>query len=145
MDADLSHDPKDIHLLLEAAETHDLVIGSRYVQGVNVVRWPFGRLLLSYLANLYVRWVTGMEIRDCTSGFRCFKRAVLDRMDLTRITSNGYAFQIEMVYRALREGFQVREVPIIFWGRTFGKSKLSGTIIWEALFLPWKIRLGLVR
>lgn len=145
MDADLSHNPKDIPKLLAAAETQDLVIGSRYVPEGGIAHWSMGRLLLSYFANLYVRWMTGMKIRDCTSGFRCFKKSVLERVQLDRVVSNGYAFQIEMVYRTLREGFRVGEIPIIFLGRSTGKSKLSGKVIREAFFLPWKIRLGLIR
>jgi len=145
MDADLSHDPKDISRMLETAEHFDLVIGSRYVQGGRIVHWPIHRLLLSYLANLYVRWITGIKIIDCTSGFKCFKRSVLERIPLAQVVSNGYAFQIEMVYRTLKEGFRVGEVPIVFWDRTAGKSKLSGKIIWEAVLLPWRIRAGLVR
>jgi dolichol-phosphate mannosyltransferase len=145
MDADLSHDPRAIPKLIEAAEADDLVIGSRYVPEGGIAHWPTGRLLLSYCANLYVRWVTGMKIRDCTSGFRCFKAAVLERIRLDRVISNGYAFQIEMVYRVLRAGRRVGEVPIIFQGRSTGKSKLSGKVIREAILLPWKIRLGLIR
>ena len=145
MDADLSHDPKDIPKLLAQAETDDLVIGSRYIRGVSVVQWSIGRLLLSYMANLYVRSITGIKTKDSTSGFRCFRRAVLEGVHLTQVVSNGYAFQIEMVYRVLKEGFRVREVPIVFWGRTSGRSKLSRRIIREAILLPWKIRLGLVR
>lgn len=145
MDADFSHDPKDIPKLLEAAETYDLVIGSRYIEGISVVNWSFRRLFLSFMANHYVRLITGMKIKDSTSGFRCFKRPVLERIHLDQVISNGYAFQIEMVYRVLREGFRVCEIPIIFWGRASGKSKLSGKVIREAVLLPWKIKFKLVR
>jgi dolichol-phosphate mannosyltransferase len=145
MDADLSHDPRDIPKLIAAAERDDLVIGSRYVRGGGIAHWSMGRLLLSYCANLYVRLMTGLKIRDSTSGFRCFNRSVLERIGLDRVDSNGYAFQIEMAYRTLSEGFRIVEVPIIFLGRSTGKSKLSRKIIWEALFLPWKILLGLIR
>jgi dolichol-phosphate mannosyltransferase len=145
MDADLSHDPKDIPRLLSAVESHDLVTGSRYIPGGGVVRWPIHRLALSYLANLYVRWVTGIKIRDCTAGFKCFRRSVLEGIPLDRVVSNGYAFQIEMAYRVWKEGCRVKEVPITFWERTSGRSKLSGKVIWEAILLPWKIRLGRIR
>jgi dolichol-phosphate mannosyltransferase len=145
MDADLSHDPMCIPKLLAAAESHDLVIGSRYIREGGIAHWSMGRLLLSYCANLYVRLMTGMNVHDCTSGFRCFKKSILERIPLDRVISNGYAFQIEMAYRVLRAGHRVGEVPIIFQGRSTGKSKLSRKIIWEALFLPWKIWTGLIR
>jgi dolichol-phosphate mannosyltransferase len=141
MDADFSHDPKDIKKLHKAVlNGSDLSIGSRYVQGVNVINWPMQRLLLSYYANKYSRIVTGLKINDCTGGFKCFKRKVLESIDLNSITSNGYSFQIEMNFKAWKKGFKLTEVPIIFMDRVEGTSKMSKKIVWEAIFMVWKLR-----
>jgi dolichol-phosphate mannosyltransferase len=140
MDADFSHDPRYISDFREAIEGNDLVIGSRYVKGVNVVNWPMGRLLLSYLANLYTRVITGLPIHDATSGFKCFRREVLESINLTEIISDGYCFQIEMTFRAWRKGFRVAEIPIVFVERHSGTSKMSKHIIWEAIWKVWWFR-----
>ena len=141
MDADFSHDPQYVRSLLRAIEDHDLVIGSRYVKGVNVVNWPMTRLLLSYFANVYTMAVTGMPVHDATSGFKCFRRKVLESIDLGRVISDGYCFQIEMTFRAWRKGFRIVEVPIVFTDRTSGASKMSKSIIWEAIWKVWWFRL----
>lgn len=141
MDADFSHDPKDLTRFIEAIEDHDLVIGSRYVSGVNVINWPMSRLLLSWFANVYTRVITGMPVKDATGGYKCFRADVLRRIDLTRIRSNGYAFQIEMNYRAWRNRARVLEIPIIFVDRVAGVSKMSKNIVFEAAFLVWKLKL----
>lgn len=140
MDADFSHDPKEIPNFLEAIELYDLVLGSRYIKGVNVVNWPLKRLLLSYFANMYTRIITGISVRDSTGGFKCFRRQVLEGIDLNNIKSNGYAFQIEINFKAWKKGFRLKEIPIIFIDRVFGQSKLSKKIMWEAIFLVWKLR-----
>jgi len=140
MDADFSHDPKEIPKFLEAIENYDLVLGSRYIKGVNVVNWPLRRLLLSYFANVYTRVITGMPVQDATGGFKCFRREVLEALDFSQVGSNGYAFQIEMSYRAWKKGFRIREIPIIFIDRVYGVSKLSKKIMWEAVFMIWKLR-----
>jgi dolichol-phosphate mannosyltransferase len=140
MDADFSHDPKDINTLLEAAETYDVVIGSRYIQGVNVVNWPLSRLLLSMGASLYTRIITGLPVRDCTSGFKCYRRKVLESIKLDRIESDGYSFQIEMKFRAWKKGFSLYEVPIIFTDRVAGSSKMSKRIVREAIWMVWKLK-----
>ncbi len=142
MDADFSHDPKEVPNFLKAIETNDLVLGSRYIKGVNVVNWPLRRLLLSYFANMYTRIVTGLPIQDATGGFKCFRREVLEKIDLDTIESNGYGFQIELSFKAWKKGFRVKEIPIIFVDRQFGESKLSKNIMWEAIFLVWKLRLS---
>lgn len=142
MDADFSHDPKYLPDFLEAIETSDLVIGSRYVSGVNVINWPMSRLILSYSANLYTRIITGLPIRDCTGGFKCFRRAVLEGIDFGTARSDGYAFQIELNYRAQRKGYRIREIPIVFVDRLQGTSKMSKAIIWEAIWMVWRLRLG---
>jgi dolichol-phosphate mannosyltransferase len=142
MDADFSHDPKYIPALLEAIASCDLVIGSRYVSGVNVVNWPLSRLILSYSANVYTRLVTGLPIRDSTGGFKCFRRATLEAIGFETARSDGYAFQIEMNHRAHIAGFRVREIPIVFVDRLQGTSKMSKTIIWEAIWMVWRLRLG---
>lgn len=141
MDADFSHDPKDLLRLLEEIANYDLVIGSRYIQGVNVINWPMSRLLLSWFANLYTRVITGMPVADATGGFKCFRSDVLRKIDLTKIRSNGYAFQIEMNYKAWRSGARVHEIPIIFMDRVHGVSKMSKNIVYEAAFLVWKLKL----
>ncbi len=143
MDADFSHNPLDLCRLYEACRLNaDVVIGSRYIKGVNVVNWPLSRVLLSYFASLYVRWITGMDIKDTTAGFICYKRHVLEAIPLQKIKFVGYAFQIEMKYRAYVKNFKILEIPIIFTDRTKGSSKMSGGIIKEAilgvLLLRWK-------
>lgn len=141
MDADHSHNPKDIPQMLEKAQSHDLVIGSRYLTGVNVINWPFPRLLLSLSANWYTRLITRMPVHDCTSGFKCFRRKVLETIDLERISSDGYSFQIEMTYKAWRRGFSIVEYPIIFVDRTKGTSKMSHKVMLEATWMVWRLRL----
>ena len=140
MDADLSHDPKAIPQLLDGMDRSDLVIGSRYIEGISVVNWTMRRLLLSYAANIYVRWITGLKVNDSTSGFKCFKRNVLESIDLNKVRSNGYAFQIEMNCRVQQKGYKISEIPIIFWGRNSGQSKLSGSVVLEAVLGVWKFR-----
>lgn len=141
MDADFSHDPNELKNLLKKAEECDLVIGSRYVSGVNVVNWPMRRLLLSYMANVYTRLITGMPVRDATGGFKCYRRKVLESIDLDAIHSNGYAFQIETNFLAWKKGFRVCEIPIVFVDRRVGVSKMSKNIIYEAAWLVWKLKL----
>ncbi len=141
MDADFSHDPKVIRTFFEEIEKYDLVIGSRYITGVNVINWPMQRLLLSYFANTYTRVITGMPVRDATGGFKCFRRKVLESIDLSKIRSNGYAFQIEMNFKAYKKGFKIKEVPIIFVDRVEGSSKMSKKIVREAIFMVWKLRI----
>lgn len=142
MDCDFSHDPKDIPRLLEAAQTHDLVIGSRYIDGIRIINWPMNRLLLSYFAGVYVRLITGLNVLDTTGGFKCFKRSALKSLDLNKIFSNGYSFQIELNFKIQASGFKIKEVPIVFTERRLGESKMSGGIIKEAVFgvLMLKIR-----
>jgi dolichol-phosphate mannosyltransferase len=141
MDADFSHDPDHLPEFLEAAKNADFVLGSRYLDGkVTVMNWPITRLLLSYGANIYARVVTGMKLWDATGGFKCFHRRVLAAIDLDDVRSNGYAFQIEMSYRAMRRGFKPIEIPIVFADRTEGESKMSGHIVWEAIFMVWRLR-----
>lgn len=146
MDADLSHNPDDLPRLIDACKQDaDLAIGSRYCNGVNVINWPIKRLLLSYCANLYTRVVTRMPVKDATAGFKCFKREVLESMNLDRIKSSGYSFQIEMNFRAWKKGFTLQEVSIIFVERSEGHSKMSKAIVWEAVFMVWKLKfLGLL-
>ncbi len=136
MDADFSHNPNDLQKLYEACENDgaDMAIGSRYVKGVNVVNWPLSRVLLSYFASIYVKLITGMKIHDATAGFICYRKEVLEQINLDKIKFVGYAFQIEMKYRAYCKGFKIKEVPIIFTDRTKGQSKMSNTIIKEAVF-----------
>jgi len=136
MDADFSHNPADLERLYEACHSNgaDLAIGSRYVTGVNVVNWPLSRVLLSYFASVYVRMITGMKIMDATAGYICYRRSVLEKINLDRIKFIGYAFQIEMKYRAFAKKFVIQEVPVIFTDRTKGQSKMSGAIIKEAIF-----------
>ena len=141
MDADFSHNPKELLNFLLKIQEYDLVIGSRYIRGVSVVYWPFRRLLLSYFANLYTRVVTGLPVKDATSGFKCYRRAVLESINLTEIRSNGYAFQIEMNFKAWKKGFTLCEIPIIFVDRDKGESKMSKNIVYEAAFMVWKLKL----
>jgi len=141
MDADFSHNPDDIPRFLEELRTNDVVIGSRYSNGVNVVNWPMRRLILSYGANLYTRIITGMSIKDATGGFKGFRAEALRKIDFKEIHSNGYAFQIEMNYRLWKAGAKIKEIPIIFIDRTSGTSKMSRSIVYEAVFLVWKLKL----
>ena len=141
MDADLSHDPKDIPRLVENLVENDLVIGSRYVQGVSVVNWPIRRLILSYGANMYSRFITGMPINDGTGGFKAWRGSLLDNINFDQVRSQGYSFQIEMNFRAWRLSAAIKEVPIIFIDRTIGESKMSTTIMYEAIWMVWRLRL----
>ncbi len=146
MDADFSHAPERLPEFLKAIQTADLVIGSRYQNGqVNVVNWPMGRLFLSYSANIYARRVTGLQIFDATGGFKCFRRRVLESIDLDDIKSNGYAFQIEMTVRAWKKGFRIIEIPIVFVDRTEGSSKMSKKIVREAVWMVWRLRWWSIR
>ncbi len=141
MDADFSHNPERLPEFLEAIKEADLVLGSRYQDGhVNVVNWPMSRLFLSYAANIYARGVTGLPIFDATGGFKCFRRNVLESIDLNSVKSNGYAFQIEMSFRAWKQGFRLFEIPIIFVDRTEGVSKMSKKIAREAFWMVWRLR-----
>jgi dolichol-phosphate mannosyltransferase len=139
MDADLSHDPVQIPALIAASDQHDVVIGSRYVPGGTIVNWPLRRRLLSRFANLYVRAVTRLVVRDCTSGYRCWRREALASLPLDRLTSDGYAFLVEMLYAAARRGCRLTEVPITFVERRRGESKLSHDVILESAIAPWRI------
>jgi dolichol-phosphate mannosyltransferase len=141
MDADFSHNPEDIPRFLEEIHNYDLVIGSRYVSGVNVVNWPLKRLILSYGANLYTRIITGMPVHDATGGFKCFRAEALKKIDLSKIKSNGYGFQIEMNFRLWKSGARLKEIPIIFIDRRSGVSKMNKKIIYEAIFLVWKLKI----
>ncbi len=142
MDADFSHDPAHLTQFLSAIENADLVLGSRYLDGrVSVVNWPISRLLLSYFANMYARWVTGLPVWDSTGGFKCFRRSVLEAIDFTGVHSNGYAFQIEMSFRAWKKRFRIVEIPIVFVDRTEGTSKMSKAIVREAIWMVWWLRL----
>tara|TARA_Y100000590_G_scaffold454552_1_gene601559 strand:- start:827 stop:1540 length:714 start_codon:yes stop_codon:yes gene_type:complete len=136
MDADLSHNPDDIPSLVSQSSDNDLVIGSRYKSGVNVVNWPMSRLILSYLANIYAKLVIGYNVKDFTGGFKCINSSVLKAIDIDNIKSEGYAFQIEVNFEAISNGFNFLEVPIVFHDRVIGKSKLNRGIIWEAI---WKV------
>ncbi len=142
MDADLSHNPEDIPRILEWAKEkeYDLVIGSRYLSGVNVINWPLSRLILSIFANWYTRTITGMPIRDCTSGFKCFRRRVLESIDLDQIKSDGYSFQIELHFLAWKKKFRIKEVPIIFIDRESGSSKMSRRVMVEAAIMVWRLK-----
>jgi len=141
MDADLSHNPEEIPAMLDLLQTHDVVIGSRYCDGISVVRWPLRRLILSYGANLYTRIVTGMPIKDGTAGFKVWRRTVLETIDLSQVKSQGYSFQIEMHFRAWQKGFRIAEHPIIFIDRTIGESKMSRSIMIEAVFMVLRLRM----
>jgi dolichol-phosphate mannosyltransferase len=142
MDADFSHDPAHLKDFLTAIATADVVLGSRYLGGrVTVVNWPMGRLVLSYCANIYARWITGLRIWDLTGGFKCFRRHVLEALDLSQVRSNGYAFQIEMSVRAWRKGFKLAEIPIVFVDRMEGQSKMSKAIVREAVWMVPRLRL----
>ena len=140
MDADFSHDPDAIGDFLEAAVDADIVLGSRYLHGVTVVNWPLSRLILSFLANLYTRTVTGMPIADATGGFKCFRRRALEGIRLDKVHTEGYGFQIEMSFRCWKRGFRIKEIPIVFVDRRAGISKMNRRIIVEAAWLVWKLR-----
>jgi dolichol-phosphate mannosyltransferase len=142
MDADFSHDPKVLPCFFEKMKDYDLVIGSRYLNGVSVVNWPLRRLMLSYFASVYTRTITGLRISDCTSGFKCFRREVLEAIAPETIKSDGYSFQIEMNYRSMEKGFRIGEVPIIFIDRHAGTSKMSKKIVREAVVMVWKLKIG---
>ena len=141
MDADLSHDPNDVPRLISQLKNHDLVIGSRYVEGVSVVNWPIRRLILSYGANIYSSFITGMPINDGTGGFKAWSSSILQRIELKKVKSQGYSFQIEMNFRAWRLGARIKEEPIIFVDRTIGESKMSKTIMYEAIWMVWRLRI----
>lgn len=141
MDADFSHDPRVIKLFLDNLDSYDLIIGSRYISGVNVINWPMSRLLLSYFANIYTRIITGIPVKDSTGGYKCFKRKVLESLDLNKIHSNGYAFQIEINFKVWKKGFSIFEIPIIFMDRIEGQSKMSKKIVREAVWMVWKLRI----
>ena len=140
MDADLSHDPIYLQGMVEAARSADVVIGSRYLNGISVVNWPLRRILLSWGANKYVRTVTGLAVNDCTSGYRLYHRRVLEGIDIDNVHSNGYSFQVEMTFRAQLQGFRIAEVPIIFAERRAGQSKLSKGVVVESFLMPLKLR-----
>jgi dolichol-phosphate mannosyltransferase len=140
MDADFSHNPKEIPIMLSRMDGCDLLIGSRYIKGVNVVNWPMKRLILSYSANIYTRVITGMPVHDATAGFKCYKRKVLESIDLDSIRSNGYAFQIETNFLAWKKGFVIKEMPIVFVDRRVGVSKMNKKIVYEAAFMVWKLK-----
>ena len=142
MDADFSHDPTVLPVFLETIQGCDLVIGSRYLNGVSVVNWPIRRLMLSVFASFYTRMITGLPVMDCTSGFKCFRRSTIDAIDLDTVGSDGYSFQIEMNYRCMEKGLRIVEVPIIFIDRHAGSSKMSKKIVREAVFLVWKLKFG---
>ncbi|TMQ49191.1 MAG: polyprenol monophosphomannose synthase [Candidatus Eisenbacteria bacterium] len=141
MDADFSHNPDSLPQFLRELETADLVVGSRYLHGVTVVNWPLKRLILSYGANVYSRVITGIPIKDLTGGFKCFRREVLEALDLSRVRSDGYGFQIEINYKAWRKGFRIREIPILFVDRRAGESKMSRRIVLEAAWMVWRLRI----
>lgn len=141
MDADFSHDPATIHQFLNIIKETDVVVGSRYLEGANVVNWPISRLLLSWFANKYTRVVTGLPVNDATGGFKCFRREVLADLDFDSMTSDGYSFQIEMNFNCWRKGYRFTELPIVFTDRFHGTSKMSKKIIWEAVWMVWKLRL----
>jgi len=144
MDADLSHDPKYLRDFINKTNEADLIVGSRYMHNrISVVNWPLKRLILSRLASIYVRFITRLPQTDTTSGFKCFKRKVLESMNFDEIESNGYSFQIEMSYRAFKNGFKIEETPIIFFDRVSGKSKLDKNIFIEGVLIAWRLRLGL--
>lgn len=145
MDADFSHSPEFLPSFLDALEGSDLVVGSRYLDGISVVNWPIRRLFISFVANNYARLITGLPIRDCTSGFCCYKREVLEKINLDAVRARGYSFLVEMKYRAHKLGFKLGEVPIIFFERRSGQTKMSRFDIIEAIFTVWRLRLGLYK
>lgn len=141
MDADFSHNPESLPVFLKELEQADLVLGSRYLHGVTVVNWPLSRLILSYAANVYSRVITGMNIKDATGGYKCFRRQVLESIDWSRVKSDGYGFQIEINFKAYRKGFRIKEIPILFVDRRAGESKMSRKIVWEAAYMVWRLRI----
>ena len=141
MDADLSHNPEDVSMMVDHLDNYDLVIGSRYIKGISVVNWPLRRLMLSYGANTYTRIITGMPIMDGTGGFKAWKTKVLRNINLESVQSQGYSFQIEMNFRTWLKKYKIKEVPIIFSDRTIGQSKMSKTIVYEAIFMVWRLRI----
>ena len=141
MDADFSHDPKYLPEMAAAAANADLVLGSRYVRGVSVVNWPLHRIVLSSFANRYIRAITGLEVTDCTTGFRCWRREALARIPLKGLISDGYAFLVEQLHLARRAGCRIQEVPIIFVERREGASKISSAVLVESIIVPWRLRL----
>jgi dolichol-phosphate mannosyltransferase len=141
MDGDFSHNPDSLPTFMKELETADLVVGSRYLYGVTVVNWPITRLVLSYAANVYSRVITGLPLKDATGGYKCFRRQVLEAIDLDHVRSDGYGFQIEVNFKAWRKGFRIREIPILFVDRRAGVSKMSRRIIWEAAWMVWRLRL----
>ena len=141
MDCDLSHGPEYLPDLVAAAATHEIVLGSRYLNGVSVVNWPLHRIFLSAFANRYIRFVTNLSASDCTSGYRCWRREALAQMPIASMVSDGYSFLTEMLYEAKRRGFRIGEVPIIFVERRIGQSKLSSNVLIESLIMPWRLRL----
>ncbi|MBA7560611.1 Undecaprenyl-phosphate mannosyltransferase [subsurface metagenome] len=145
MDADLSHDPGQIPIFLELIEEYELIIGSRYIQGVNVVNWPLSRLILSWSANLYAKVVTGVPVRDLTGGYKCWRREVLADLDIPSLRSEGYAFQIETTFRAYHRGYRILETPIVFVDRTEGDSKMSQGIILEAIWIVIRLKLSRIK
>ena len=145
MDSDFSHNPQYLPDFMAAMNGCDLAIGSRYLNGISVVNWPIRRLVLSKFANLYAGLITGMPLTDCTSGFKCYRRPVLESLDLDSVNSDGYAFQIEMHYKAWKKGFKIKELPIIFVDRHAGSSKMSRKVMMEAAWIVWKLKLGLVK
>ncbi len=140
MDADYSHDPREIPAFLRALEDSDVVVGSRYIGGVRILNWPIKRLMLSYSASIYTRLITGLRLIDCTSGFKCFRREVLEALDLDRVHSDGYSFQIEINFLCQKRGFRMTEIPIVFTERKQGRSKMNRGIILEALFIVWLLK-----
>jgi dolichol-phosphate mannosyltransferase len=141
MDGDWSHDPQYLPAMVEACRDHDVVIGSRYLRGVSVVNWPLRRVVLSAFANRYIRFVTGLTPRDCTSGYRCWRREALATVPLDRVVSEGYAFLVELLFEAQGRGARIGEVPIVFVERRLGVSKLSGSVLLESCLIPWRLRL----
>lgn len=142
MDADFSHDPAKLKTFIEKInEGYDLVIGSRYVNGISVLNWPLSRLILSYLASVYTRMVTGLKVMDTTAGFMCYRVSALKQIDLDKVRSNGYSFQIEMKFKFYKKGFKIFEVPILFIDRREGESKMSRKVVYEAYFMVWKLKL----
>ena len=139
LDGDFSHNPDDIPMFLAAAQNADLVVGSRYLNGIRIINWPLSRLMLSKSAATYVRWITGMPITDPTGGYKCFRRRALQALNLDEVRSNGYSFQIELTHKLWRQGLRVVEVPIVFTDRFHGHSKMSGNIISEALLMVWRL------
>ncbi|MBI5401949.1 MAG: polyprenol monophosphomannose synthase [Ignavibacteriae bacterium] len=141
MDADFSHDPKYLPEFVDLIEKgYDLVVGSRYINGISVVNWPIGRLFLSYYANIYTRLVTGLKVKDTTAGFMCYKVSALSQIDLEKVKSNGYSFQIEMKFKFYKKGFKITETPILFIDRRAGSSKMSRKVVYEAYFMVWKLK-----